>query len=203
MNLLLEPLPQSVWIDDTEYALNTDFRTSIQFELAMLDPELSDTEKAETALRLYYPNIPHDLEQATAALLAFYSGDRPEEEKRGSSKARRQKQIYSFAYDDEYIYAAFMDQYGMDLNAMDYLHWWTFKALFKALREDMMMVKIMGFRSAKIEEGMSKEQKGEIRKLHRLYDLPANRSQKQKDDAIAELLMNGGDIEAFLAENRD
>ena len=86
---------------------------------------------------------------------------------------------------------------------MDYLHWWTFKALFKALREDMMMVKIMGFRSAKIEEGMSKEQKGEIRKLHRLYDLPANRSQKQKDDAIAELLMNGGDIEAFLAENRD
>ena len=41
-NMLVDYLPETVEIEGTEYAIETNFRTFILFEMMMQDPELSD-----------------------------------------------------------------------------------------------------------------------------------------------------------------
>ena len=43
-NMLVDYLPETVEIEGTEYAIETNFRTFILFEMMMQDPELSDAE---------------------------------------------------------------------------------------------------------------------------------------------------------------
>lgn len=54
-NMLVDYLPETVEIEGTEYAIETNFRTFILFEMMMQDPELSDAEKARQGLELVYP----------------------------------------------------------------------------------------------------------------------------------------------------
>ena len=61
----------------------------------------------------------------------------------GSGGKGNKEQIYSYEYDDEYIYGAFYEQYKIDLE-YDKVHWWKFKALLKSLKEDTEFVKIKG-----------------------------------------------------------
>ena len=57
MNLLIDLVPETVTIDNEEYEINSDFRTSILFELLMQDKLLNDKEKIVNALSLYYSDI--------------------------------------------------------------------------------------------------------------------------------------------------
>ena len=52
MNLLVDLLPTTVDIEGIEYEINSDFRTSILFELLMQDVEIEDEEKIIQALQL-------------------------------------------------------------------------------------------------------------------------------------------------------
>ena len=47
------------------------------------------------------------------------------------NKQEKQKQIYSYEFDADYIYSAFLQQYKIDLNSIKYMHWWKFKDLFE------------------------------------------------------------------------
>lgn len=51
-NMLVDYLPETVEIEGTEYAIETNFRTFILFEMMMQDPEL-DAEKARQGLNWY------------------------------------------------------------------------------------------------------------------------------------------------------
>ena len=58
MNILIDILPKEVRIGKKMYKINSDFRTSILFELLMYDGSISDDLKFKQALELYYPYIP-------------------------------------------------------------------------------------------------------------------------------------------------
>lgn len=194
MNILIDVLPEYVEIDGIEYKINTDFRIGIMFELLIQDNTLTDMEKVEIALNLYYPEIPHDPIQALEKILWFYrcgkeyDAESPQE---GTEGTTQQQAIYSFEHDAEYIYAAFLDQYGIDLQDIEHLHWWKFKALFKGLKEDNLIVKIMGYRAIQIDDSMTDAEKKFYRKMKRIYALPDNRTQEEKErdftNAIASL----------------
>lgn len=175
MNILIDVSPQSVIIDNVEYEINSNFRTSILYELLIQDYDLKDEEKVIQALQLYYPVIPENIEGAIDKILWFYrcgknienSKSHNDTETTGSNNI-----YYSFEYDAEYIYSAFLDQYGIDLQDIEYLHWWKFKAMFKSLKEDNEIVKIMGYRATKITKDMSKEQKDFYKNMKKIYKLP-------------------------------
>ena len=152
MNILIDLLPKEVTIDNKEYKINSDFRTSILFELLMQDSSIREEDKILMVLQLYYPQIPENINEAIDKMLWFYKCGKENASSKGSGKGKSVTQIYSFEYDDDYIYAAFMDQYGIDLQDIDYLHWWKFKAMFKSLKEDNEIVKIMGYRSMDISK---------------------------------------------------
>ena len=185
MNILIDLLPEYVKIDGEKYPINTDFRVSILFELLMQDRSIFDREKIYIALDLYYPQIPHDLVQAVDKMLWFYRCGKNDEDgsvKNGSpAGSGKAGMIYSFEHDAEYIYAAFLDQYGIDLQDIEHLHWWKFRALFKGLKEDNLICKIMGYRSIEITNDMSDSEKKYYRKMKRIYALPDNRTQEEKE----------------------
>ena len=193
MSLLTSPLPDFVLIDGAEYLINTDFRVSIAFEEIILSGRALEQEAMVKALQMYYPDIPLNITAAVERLLWFYQCGKEGEKGVGSANSKR---IYSFEYDSEYIYAAFLDQYRIDLQETN-LHWWKFKALFHALKEDNQIVKIMGYRAVSITNKMSKEQKDFYRSMKKQYEIPVSKSEREKLDSIQSVLLNGGDLSKF------
>lgn len=202
MNILIDLLPKSVEIGGIEYEINFDFRTSILFEMMMQDNELSDKQKIFKTLELYYPIIPEDIDsninEAIDKALWFYRGGKDIKSQNSQRSNGKSDNIYSFEYDDEYIYSAFLDQYNIDLQDVEDLHWWKFKAMFKALKEDNEIVKIMGYRAMTIDSKMSKEQKDYYRKMKKLYEIPKSKNEKEKINAIEEALMGDGNLTGIL-----
>lgn len=199
MNLLIDLVPISVDIEGEKYEINSDFRTSILFELLMQDSEVSEEDKIIHALDLYYSTLPNDLNEAVEKLLWFYRCGKDEVEGKGYGKGKSE-QIYSYDYDDDYIYSAFLDQYGVDLQDIEYLHWWKFKAMFKALKEDNEIVKIMGYRAMDLSKIKDKEEKSYYKKMKELYKIPSNisKDEKEKLNQIEGILLNGGDVSKVL-----
>jgi hypothetical protein len=198
MNILVDLLPIAVEIDNKNYEINSDFRTSILFELLMQDSSIGAEDKIITALELYYPVIPENINEAIEQMLWFYRCGKEITSSKGNGKGKSVTQIYSFEHDDDYIYAAFMDQYNIDLQDIEYLHWWKFKAMFKSLKEDNEIVKIMGYRSMNLSKIKSKEEKAYYKKMQELYKLPMPKDEQEKLDDINNILLNGGDLSRVL-----
>lgn len=215
-NILIDVLPTEVEIDGKMYAINSDFRTSMLFELLM-QSNASDYDKAVNALMLYYPELPENGEEAIEKILWFYGcGDKPKPQKRQIRKSEDDSEeepdeeseeeedsapndrIYSFEYDAEYIYAAYLQQYGIDLQDIEYLHWWKFRAMFKSLDEKCEFVKIMGYRATKIDDKMSDREKAFLRKMKKAHELPRDEEEVAAENALRQAIMNGDDISHLL-----
>ncbi len=197
MNILIDLVPTKIEIDGEEYEINSNFRESILFELMMQDKSITEEDKIIQALELYYPILPKDLNKAIEGILWFYrcGKDEVETKNKGTGKSTN---VYSFNYDDDYIYSAFLDQYGVDLQDVEYLHWWKFKAMFKSLKEDNEIVKIMGYRAMDVNKIKDKEQKAHYTKMQELYKIPIAKDERNKLDEINNILLNGGDVSKVL-----
>ena len=198
MNILVDLLPTKIEIDNKKYEINSDFRTSVLFELLMQDDSVKKEDKIFMALQLYYPVIPKNLNEAIEQMLWFYRCGKDITKSKGNGKGKSVTQIYSFEYDDDYIYAAFMDQYGIDLQDIKYLHWWKFKAMFKSLKEDNEIVKIMGYRSMDLSKIKDKEQKAYYKKMQEMYKIPISKDEENKLREIEEALLNGSSLSDLL-----
>lgn len=198
MNILIDLVPTSVSIGNKKYDINSDFRISILFELLMQDNSIGDEDKIFRALQLYYPVVPKNINEAIEKMLWFYRCGKDITKSKGNGKGKSVTQIYSFEHDDDYIYAAFMDQYGIDLQDIEYLHWWKFKAMFKSLKEDNEIVKIMGYRSMDLSKIKDKEQKAYYKRMKDLYEIPISKDEDRKLKEIEEALLNGGDLSKLL-----
>lgn len=184
-NFITEELPENVLIDGMEYPINSSFRIGIQFE-RIQNGDGSDEDKIINLLKLYYPCIPRNLEEAINKMLWFYRCGE-EEEKEEKSRQRYQRNVsnepaYSFVQDAPYIYAAFKEQYGLDISESD-MHWWKFIALFESLSEDTKMSRIMYYRKARTS-GMPKERRAfvnEMKKLYRIKNVSSERKMSLED----------------------
>lgn len=197
MNLLLNRAPRSVEIGGIEYQIDADFRNFIKFEGLMFDPAISDNLRGALALRLFYPKVPTDIAHAFEKIVWLYACG--EEPKKPRSCGCSCKKIYSYEHDSGYIFAAFLADYKIDLEAVNYLHWWKFRALFDSLRPENMVVKIMGWRSADTRS-MKGEQKKYYERMKRLYALPVPRCEAEKLDAVNAALLNGGEVSGVLKQ---
>ena len=184
-NLLINRLPQHT---DSGLRIRTDFRESIKFELLMQDRTIEDDKKIRMILNLYYynPENIEDVKKALEEIVWFYKGgDRIENKANKNNENNNKKQIYSYEFDAEYIYSAFMQQYKIDLNSIRYLHWWKFKALFANLSEDVFFSKIIQYRTVELSSIKDKEMKKFYKKMKRLWALPDMRTQEQKESDFA------------------
>ena len=193
MSMLIDLLPTTVEVDGVEYDISSNFRDSILFEILMQDTNISERDKLVLGLQYYYrDNIPENIKEAVEKMLWFYRCGKEEVEAKGVGSEEDVSQVYSYEHDDDYIYAAFLDQYGIDLQDVEDLHWWKFKAMFKSLKEDNKISKIMGYRAMKIDNDMSDSEKKFYREMKQIYSLPDLRTAEEKEldfhDALSSLL---------------
>ena len=183
MNILVDELDTIVKEKIGNIKINTDFRISILFELLMQDKTVSKKEKILQSLQLYYPDLDKikDFNKAIQDMLWFYRCGKELANSKENNNVERNKQIYSYEFDDDKIYSAFMEQYNIDLQDIEYLHWWKFKALFNALSENTQFVKIMGYRAMNVNEIKDKKMKKQYRKLQKMYALPDMRTEEEKE----------------------
>lgn len=174
MNILIDELPKSVQIDGVDYPVNWGFRTFVLIEICIFDTKLTDAERIEMALALFYDRIPKDSKAAFNQMMWFYRGGKEERPVKAGKRApkRNVKRVYCFEQDAPYIYSAFMTQYGIDLQDISNtdLHWWKFLSLFTSLNDELKMSKIMSYRVTDVS-GMDKKQKAfynDMKTLHAL-----------------------------------
>ena len=203
MNILTDKLPESVYIFGSPVPVHADHRSCIRAIVALLDDDTLENDEAVcVAFRAFYAcdefwmRFP---EEALAAETEFLRGAPvpalPGQKSGGGTTAER---AYSFLYDQTAIYAAFWQQYRIDL-ARDTLHWWRFKALLDHLHGNH-MAEIMCKRTAQEESGMTSDQKKQLRKEKALWRLPALAQETRQADAVAQALMSGNvqELEAAL-----
>lgn len=201
MNILIDDIdyPDQAEANGKRYEIRTNFRNSILFELMMQDSSLSSTEKVRKGLDLYYPVVPYDMSAAVNAALWFYRCGKEENTVQKRMAARRGKNpVYSFEHDAGLIYAAFLLAYNIDLQDIQYMHWWRFRFLFNSLPKDCEFVRAMEYRSIDINDKMPKEQKDFYKKMKRLYALPLSKAEDDRQSAIENALLNGGDLTGVL-----
>lgn len=183
MSIIIDSLSDIVEDRIGVLEFNTDFRTSMLFEMLMQDRNISKKNKVIQAIRLYYPNFEQitDYKKATDDIVWFYRcGKELANSNNVSNTENINKQVYSYEFDDNYIYSAFLQQYNIDLQDID-LHWWKFRAMFDGLSKDTKIVEIMGYRTIDLRTVKDKEEKKRLKKLKQLYSLPDMRTREQKE----------------------
>jgi len=185
MNILIDYLPTTIEIDKKKYEIHSDFRTSIIFALMMQDDSLSEEEKLLGALKLYYPIIPDNVEEAINKIYWFYSRGNIEEDNKKVKQGKRifkrnNKRAYDFETDSDLIFTAFMSQYNINLNKEN-LHWWEFMALFNSLKDDNEIVKIMNYRTIDLTSIEDKKERKMYADLQKYYSLEDRISKEEQE----------------------
>lgn len=190
---MLNKLPRKIKIKNKRYFINTDFRIMIRFENKM--QELKMTNKKGITIEIYkilksfcpaffkdfHKNMEKDIKLLLKSFLWFYQGGSRENYHKGKGGSSSNINIYSYEYDDEYIWSAFYQYFNIDLS-FDKVHWWKYMAIFKSLPEECKFEKIKGYRAYK---GKDKDMK----ELKRYWTLPLDKNLQKQIDETTKYLM--------------
>lgn len=90
-----------------------------------------------------------------------------------ASNGKQEQAPYDIRCDGDYIYASFLQAYGIDLfDVQGELHWKKFNALLSGLPEGTKFMEVIKIRKWKPQKGDSAEYKEEMRRLQKDYALP-------------------------------
>jgi hypothetical protein len=190
LNILTQALPSAVAIDGQEYALNTDFRYALRVILAFEDESLTGYEKQMILLQNLYPQPPHDLKAALEKGLKFLDGGHGSVEGENDPGPR----LYSFGKDASYIFSAFRQTHGIDLETAT-LHWWAFLALFMDLGSETTFCNLVSLRKRVWTGKATKEERAAAREMGETFEIPQpdTRTGEEKEREAEFMRLLGGD----------
>ena len=178
--------PEYITVDNKQYAIHTDFRNWVKIDELLFSGLLTNKKLAEI-LALCYKELPPNPEAALKEIINFHHLNRPFKKSSGKGS---QKRIISFVADEQYVSAAFLSEYKIDLNTAQ-MHWFKFKSLFDGLPPTQKICEIMNIRSVDIGTIKDKQSKSQYRKLKHMYRLPDNRTEEEKDADIGNMFARG------------
>lgn len=188
--MINENLPIVFTLNGIDYPFHSDFREWIRFDGLLNNSDVPEVIKLELMLNLIFAGKPPKYEEAAMQyILWFYDGGHITRKSNSGETYLESRRIYDFEYDFDYIYAAFMELYGIDLVDVPYLHWWKFIALFKGLH-DCRISEIMGYRGAKINDDMPKSRQEFLMDMQDFYKLPVSLAEQRRIEE-AQRFLNG------------
>ncbi|MGT2800833.1 Gp15 family bacteriophage protein [Streptococcus marmotae] len=185
---LSKKLKDELVIEDRVYALDLSFNKILLLFEMLQDEDIPDFVKPHFALRML-TGVKFDELSVEEAVLVFQAVFEEHIQVRDS---RRQAEMYDLAgnvlpsqlieeeekplfnikQDTDYIYASFLQAYGIDLiDVQGKLHWKKFNALLSGLPKDTKFAEVMKIRSWRPQEGESKEYQSRMRALQEEYAL--------------------------------
>lgn len=178
MNLFYEAYPMSVCVGGKEIPIITDFREIVRLIDLLKAEDIEPREKMYFLLQ-YFKEQPEDFESAVDALSDFVTmkdfcdqslEECETDEESGEEELR--KDVYSFSIDYPFIFSAFLQDYGINIRTIQYMHWWEFRMLFSGLSENTEIKQRILYRSTDLSKIKDKEERKRIAKIQRSIRLP-------------------------------
>lgn len=120
-------LPETISVNGSLYKIHTDYRYFLRFREHLQEP----TAKPDDFDYMYKDIPPADRLEGIRKLCEFMT---PPQELPRRTGAESGEIVIDYEIDAPYIYAAFMEQYGLDL-LLAPLHWYKFTALLHGLHD--------------------------------------------------------------------
>lgn len=172
IDLTKKGLPNVVEINGKPYSIYTDFRIWMKF--ANNVRFLKKNDKLDVSY-LFKNIMPSRCDISVLLDFCFPKSELPR------SHRNPEEILFDYVLDADYIYAAFMSQYGIDLLEVEELHWYKFLALFKGLKDDEMICKIMGYRGYEKADNSKKDHFAELKEAWRIeYISPEEQAEIEK-----------------------
>ena len=168
MSILTDALPVAVEVEGREFAINTDFRDCLKVVMAFEDEELTGFEKQMILLQVMYPVRPDDTEKAMEMAVKFLDGGIESGLEQSDEKPVR---LFSWAKDANFIFAAFKQTHGIDLDKEMDMHWWKFVALFMDLGSETFFQTLTGLRKRIFSGKASDDDYRAARELGHIFDV--------------------------------
>lgn len=181
MNILVDKFPTKCIIDGKTYTFNTDYRNCLKIMFALQDDDLTVNEQFLIMLKRLFVEVPDNIEKAVQAAISFLNCSF--EKKNNEDKASEQFTdtcLFSWQKDAKYIYSAIKQAHGIDLEDVEYLHWWKFVYLFLDLNKDCQFYRIIGLRDKKRKNKLTKEEREWCQKNKDIINLPVHLSPEEK-----------------------
>lgn len=181
MNFFYEAFPDTVNIRGKNFSIITDFRDYIRL-LDMLKCEELNTYQKMAILEDYFLDEITIDDDAIGALTGFVIMDLDSQDKDlneddsdedNSEQPGSKKNLFSYEIDYPFILSGFLRDYGIDLETVDYMHWWKFRMLFDGLSEDTEIKQRIIYRGINLSDIKDKEEQKRIAKIQRKIQLPA------------------------------
>ena len=184
MNVLTDKFPTKIKVNNKVLKINSDFRNCIKIIEAFEDDDLFNEEKYLILIRrLYIDEVKEeDLEQAIIKGIKFL--DLGEENENNEENVKR---LYSFSKDDSYIYTGIRQSHNIDLNSIEYLHWWNFVYLFLDIGQDCMFNQLVYYRKRKNEGKLTKDEKKVYISMRKILDLDYEEENEEDDEFMRQL----------------
>lgn len=187
---LSRKLTDKLVIDDKEYALDLSFDTVLKMFEMMRDEDIPEYVKPHFGIRILTGETLEDftVEEMSEVFnevfeehisLSTVEDNHVEYDLAGNpmkttaSNGKQEQAPYDIRFDGDYIYASFLQAYGIDLfDVQGKLHWKKFNALLSGLPEGTKFMEVIKIRKWKPQKGDSAEYKEEMRRLQKDYALP-------------------------------
>ena len=187
---LSRKLTDKLVIDDKEYALDLSFNNVLKLFEMWRDEDVPEFVKPHFGIRILTGETLEDftVEEMSEVFnevfeehisLSTVEDNHVEYDLAGNpmktpaSNGKQEQAPYDIRYDGDYIYASFLQAYGIDLfDVQGELHWKKFNALLSGLPEGTKFMEVVKIRKWKPQKGDSAEYKEEMRKLQKDYALP-------------------------------
>ena len=170
-------LPESIEVHGSLFKIHTDYRYFLRFREHVQEP----TAKPDDFDYMYISAKPADRLEGVRALCEFMSPPQILPRRTGGETSEI---VIDYEIDAPYIYAAFMEQYGLDL-LLAPLHWYKFLALLHGLH-DTELNNIINARLYK-PSGRNDEYEKARQKQYEAWRLPQP-GDNEPDEALDEFL---------------
>lgn len=173
-------LQKTALIDGKEYPFRYDFRVILEIIIMLSDPDLSDSDKVEALLQMFYLNPEDITDYKEAVNQCFQFIDHSDRQ------VQKRPRLVDWEQDYEYIIAPVNRVLGYEARDVAYdpetntggLHWWTFLAAYMEIGGDCLFSQIISIRDKRARK--KKLEKYEKEWLKRNYDI-VNIKQRYSD----------------------
>ena len=166
-------LQEEVEVDGRRYAVRTDFRVVLEILVMLRDPDLSDGDKAEALLRMFYVERPTD---ADAAIDACYRFIQPHPIQQSAPRS-----LVDWELDFDLMAAPVNHILGCECRALPYLHWHTCLAAWMEIGPETLFGQVLRIRE-KLRTGhkLEKTEQRFLRQNRSLVILPTRLSSEEE-----------------------
>lgn len=171
---LIEGFKTEVKVAGENISIRYDYRIWLKInEVLKSDAEIK--EKIVCVLGLAYTKLPKNIYEAFNAAMDFYTA--------GNKEQGNGKRLFDFKYDGKLIFSAFMQQYGINL-LRENLHWHEFLALFSALNEETLFIRVVKLRDCDLSKINDAKRRRELTVLKKAYALPPDPARKRENEEL-------------------